>query len=205
MGWVFPAAKAQLTLCCRGPLLAATAWLLGLPLVFGTELLPAAETARLLESLAPVGGILLFVGLFSPESERGLLDCVAVRRAPYLLVCALRAGWLALAALAQAVLAAAFLAARGCAVLPGYAFAALAGTLFLGGLALLGAVLLGGTVAGAIPPLCWFLMDSLSNLCGRFSMLRYTTGTGAPKGALLAMGLALFALAFAARWRQLRR
>lgn len=195
----------QTRLLGPGPFLAALGWLAGLTLVFGTENLPAAETARLLEGFCPVCGVFLFIGLFAPEADRDLRDCVAVRRAPYLGVCALRALWPLLAAAAFSGLAAAFLALRGCAVEGGLWFAAFANALFLGGLALLAATILGGTAAGAAPPLGWLLLDHLSGRVGAFSLLRRTTGAGMDKGLVLAAGLALLGAAFAVRQRQMRR
>ena len=195
----------QARLLGPAPFLAALGWLAGLTLVFGTEDLPAAETARLLEGFCPVCGVFLFIGLFAPETDRGLRDCVAVRRAPYLGVCALRALWpLGAAALCNAG-AALFLAVRGCTVPGGLCFAAFANALFLGSLSLFGAVLLGGVVAGAAPPLGWLLLDSLTGRLGPFSLLRCTAGAGLPKPAVLAAALTLFAAAFWLRRAQLRR
>ncbi len=195
----------QARLLGPAPFLAALGWLAGLTLVFGTEDLPAAETARLLEGFCPVCGVFLFIGLFAPEADRGLRDCVAMRRAPYLGVCALRALWPLGAAALYSAGAALFLAARGCAVPGRLGLAAFANALFLGALALLCAVLLGGTVAGAVPPLAWLLLDSLTGRLGSLSLLRQTTGVGLPKPAVPAAALALFAAAFLVRRAQLRR
>ena len=202
---VWAVARRQLRLLEPGPFAAALGWLAGLTQVFGTENLPAAETARLLEGFCPVCGVLLFVDLFAPEADRGLRDCVAVRRAPYLWVCALRAGWLAGAAAALSGLAAVFLALRGCAVGSGLWFAAFTGMLFLGGLALLGATALGSTVAGAVPPMVWLLLDQMTGRLDDLSLLRHITGAGLPKAMVLAAALALFAAAFAVRHWQMRR
>lgn len=202
---VWAVARWQARLLGPGPFAAALGWLAGLTLVFGTENLPAAESARLLEGFCPVCGVLLFVGLFAPEADRGLRDCAAVRRAPYLWVCALRAGWLTAAAAALSALAAAFLALRGCAVDLGLWFAAFTGALFLGGLALLATTLLGGAVAGAVPPMVWLLLDTMTRKLGPFSLLRRTNGAGMPKPLVLAAGLALLGAAFAVRHWQMRR
>ena len=202
---VWPLARWQIKLLGPGPFAAAAAWLAGLTLVFGTENLPAAEAARLLEGFCPVCGVFLFIGLFAPEAERGLRDCVAVRRAPYLGVCALRALWPALAAAVLCAGAALFLALRGCEVPSGLWFAAFANALFLGALALLAATALGGPVAGAAVPLVWLLLDTMTGVFGPLSLLRCTTGSGMPKWLVLAAALALLAAAFAVRRAQLRR
>ncbi len=186
------------------PVLAALAWLAGLTLVFGTENLSGAETARLLEGYAPVCGVLLFIGLFAPEQGRGLRDCVAARRVPYLVCCALRAVRGALAAAVLAALCTLALWLRGCAAGPRMASAFFVNALFLGGLALLAATAAGGTVAGALPPMAWLLFDQLTGRLGAFSLLRVTTGQGMPKGAVLAGAAALFAAAFGVRHAQLR-
>lgn len=196
-------ARWQARAHCGAPLLAALGLLAALPLAFGTHDLPAAECARLLEGYFPLCGVPLLAGLFAPEARRGLRDCVAARRAPYLFCCALRAGWRLAAA---GVLAGGFslwLALRGCAVWPGHAFAAFAGAVFLGGLALLGSVLLGGVTAGTVPVLGWLAADLLAGRLGPFSLLRLSGGQGLPKPGLLALGLALLAVAFAVRRRQL--
>lgn len=201
---VWRLARWQVKLPGPAPFAAALGWLAGLTLVFGTENLPAAETARLLEGFCPVCGVFLFIGLFAPESERGLLDCVAVRRAPYLAVCALRALWPMLTAAVLSAGAALFLAMRGCEVPRGLWFAAFVNALFLGALALFAATLSGGTVAGAAVPLGWLLLDNLTGALGPLSLLRVTTGNGMPKGLVLAAAFSLFAAAFAARRIQMR-
>lgn len=198
-------ARWQIRLLGPAPFAAALGWLAGLTLVFGTEDLPAAETARLLEGFCPVCGVFLFIGLFASEAERGLRDCVAVRRAPYLGVCALRALWPTLAAVVLSAGAALFLAARGCEVPSGLWFAAFANALFLGALALFAATVLDGTVPGAAVPLGWLLLDHLSSKLGPLSLLRTTTGRGMPKGVVLLAALCLFAASFAVRHWQLRR
>lgn len=198
-------ARWQARLLGPEPVLAALAWLAGLTLVFGTENLPAAETARLLEGFAPVCGVFLCIGLFAPERERGVRDCVVARRVPYLACCALRAAWPVLAAGVLAVLCTLALALRGCAASPALAVAFFANALFLGGLALLSAAALGSTVAGALPPLAWLLLDHLTGRLGALSLLRCTAGTGLPKSAVLALAALLFAAAFGARYAQLRR
>lgn len=202
---VWRLARWQVKLLGPAPFAAALGWLAGLTLVFGTEDLPAAETARLLEGFCPVCGVFLFIGLFAPEAERGLRDCVAVRRAPYLAVCALRALWPALTASLSSAGAALFLALRGCEIPRGLCFAAFANALFLGALALLAATILGGTVAGAAAPLVWLLLDNLTGSLGPFSLLRISTGSGMSKGLVLTAALVLFAAAFAERRWQMRR
>lgn len=202
---VWELALWQARLLGAGPGLAALGWLAGLGLVFGTEHLPAAESAWLLEGWAPVSGVFLCIGLFAPEREHGLRDCAAARRAPYLFVCALRAGWQLLAAAALAAGYTAFLAARGCAAGPGLAFAFFANAVFLGGLALVCATVLGGAAAGALPPLAWVVLDAFGGMPGSASLLRCARGAGLPKGAVCAAGLALLAAAFWAKRTQMRR
>lgn len=195
----------QLRVHCPRPLLGALGWLAVLTLVFGTENLTAVQSAQLLEGFGPVCGLFLLAGLFGPETDRGLRDCVAVRRFPYLFVCGLRAGWLVLAAGLLAALCTAALALRGCAVQAAYGFAFWAGAVFLGGMALLCTVLLGGVVAGAVPPMAWFLLDQLSGTLGRWSLLLYSRGTGMAKSWVLGLGVLLLGAAFAAQGKKMQR
>lgn len=154
---------------------AAIGLILLTPVLFGIKALDQAGAAYPLELSLPFLGVILLTPIYSPEQEEGILDTVRVRKAPHLLICAIR---IILAVTITVIFICGFvliMAALECEVVTGHALASCANALFLGGLGVLASSLSGHAVIGYILPVLYYITDLLGGFSRFtiFSMMRY--------------------------------
>lgn len=186
-------------------ILAGLAVLLVTPALFSVAALDTATAAYPLELALPFVGVALLTPVFAPEQDERILQTIAARETPYLLICALRLG-------IMLVLTLLFTTGFGVAmrmlasdIAPAHMLGTFANAVFLGGLGLLVSAISGNLVIGYMAPIAYFAFDLMGGMLPvtLFSMMRQGTLDG--KVFLLCLGILWIIAGFFARWYRLAR
>lgn len=148
---------SNLRLNMKQTLFPAILLLFVIPLIYGTTNLDSVKSADLLERMAALIGLPMFVPLLKPEQNGGMDAIITMRFFPYRMIVVLR---VALSLLCTAMLILAFeeyMRIGGCSF-PVYAYAirTLTVTMTLGFAGLLASVVSGNTAVGFLVSFCWY-------------------------------------------------
>lgn len=189
MSLYLSAAKYNLRFNLLPHIAAALGLIVLTPVLFGITALDAMTVAYPLELALPFLGVILLTPIYSSEQEPGILDTVAARKTPYLMICGIRiimATILMFMFICGFVLLTSVLESE---VSLAHALSAYANAVFLGGLGILASAISGNSVIGYMVPVLYYVMDLMGSLGSftMFSMLRNGTMDG--KWVLLIIGI----------------
>ncbi len=170
---------------------AAFCLILFTPVLFGITALDAMTAAYPLELALPFMGVIFMTPIYSFEQDRGILDTVAARKTPYLLICGIR---IIIAVVFMFVFISGFvllLLFFESEVSLAHAGASFATAVFLGSLGILAAAISRNAIIGYMVPILYFILDLMGSLGSftMFSMMR--NGTMKGKEVLFFIGISL--------------
>lgn len=201
MSQCLAATKYNLKVSILPHILLGLAFILLVPVAFGTKSLDFTSSAIVLELTMPIIGIILLTPVFSAEQDKALLDTVAVRKIPYITICLLRI-LISLAVLLIYISGFVLymkLVESDASML--HIYFGLSSALFLGGVGLFSATLSNNTVIGYTVPVLFYVIDLMgkSELIDitMFSIMRNATPDH--KLVLLNLGVLLIVLSLSAK------
>lgn len=174
------AAKYNLRFNLLVHIAAAVGLLILTPVLFGLTALDFMTVAYPLELSLPFLGVILLTPVYSSEQDTGILDTVASRKTPHILICVIR---IILAMVFTAIFICGFvllMSVLESEVSIAHALAAYANAIFLGGLGALASAIGGHAVIGYMVPVLYYAIDLMGGTGSftMFSMMRSGTMDG---------------------------